>query len=136
MFVVVCLLIDCNNFFYKFILWVPHDHLLLKFRIFLWGFAAMATSKEWYEYVNNRNCHRLGPFAWLTFYVSAMALSGLVKIAGPECSIPLPTWVHVMWSCLFATWLYLLQKAIKNGKGEKRAEFDPYNPRVEVSSAF
>jgi phosphatidylserine synthase 2 len=79
MFIIVCLLIDCNNFFYKYLVWVPADHDLLKFRIFLWGFAAIATSKEWYEYVSNPHCHRLGPFAWLTFYVSLIELSSVMK---------------------------------------------------------
>ena len=52
-FVVICLLIDCNNFFYKFLVWIPPNHDLLKYRASLWGFVAIATSKEWYEYVSN-----------------------------------------------------------------------------------
>ena len=78
-FVFICLLIDCNNFFLKFLVWVPPDHDILKVRVILWGWAAVATSKEWYEYVSNPHCHRLGPFAWLTFYVSLIELSAIFK---------------------------------------------------------
>lgn len=52
-FCLINLTVDCNNFFYKFVIWVPPDHTLLKIRIFLWGFCAVATGKEWYEYVSN-----------------------------------------------------------------------------------
>jgi phosphatidylserine synthase 2 len=83
-FIVICLLIDCNNFFYKFLVWVPPDHDLLKVRIFLWGFAAIATSKEWYEYVSNPVCHRLGPFVWLTFYTCAIESLSVYKFRGSE----------------------------------------------------
>jgi len=78
-FVSTCLLIDCNNFFYKFLVWIPPNHDLLKYRVTLWGFVAIATSKEWYEYVSNPHCHRLGPFAWLTFYVCLIELSSIYK---------------------------------------------------------
>jgi len=53
LFCLTNLVVDCNNFFYKFLVWVPADHTLLKVRIFIWGFCAIATSKEWYEYVSN-----------------------------------------------------------------------------------
>lgn len=52
-FIVVNLVVDCNNFFYKYVIWLPPSHTLLQIRIFLWGFCAVATGKEWYEYVSN-----------------------------------------------------------------------------------
>ena len=110
-FVIICLLIDCNNFFYKYLIWVPPNHVLLKYRIFLWGFAAVATSKEWYEFVSDPNNHRLGPFAWLSFYVSLIELSGIVKFAGTEFNTPLPTWIYYMWSVIFGFWLLGLYRA-------------------------
>ena len=60
-------------------MWVPPNHDLLKYRVVLWGWVAIATSKEWYEYVSNPHCHRLGPFAWMTFYVSLIELSAIFK---------------------------------------------------------
>jgi phosphatidylserine synthase 2 len=80
-FVVTCLLIDCNNFFLKALLWVPPEHDILAVRVIMWGWVAIATSKEWYEYVSNPNCRRLGPFAWLTFYTSLIELSAVIKFA-------------------------------------------------------
>ncbi len=81
-FILINLTVDLNNFFYKFLIWVPASHTLLKVRIFIWGFAAMATSKEWYEYISNPNSNRLGPFAWVSIYVAFIELSGVMKFKG------------------------------------------------------
>ncbi len=89
-FIVVTLTIDCNNFFYKYLAWIPADHNLVKVRVILWGFSAIATSKEWYEYVSNPHCHRLGPFAWMTYYVCAIELSTIYKFRGNEFVNPFP----------------------------------------------
>ena len=78
-FVIIVLVIDCNNFFMKFVLWVPAEHDLLKFRVLLWGVCSLATAKEWYEYVSNEYCHRLGPFAWLTFYTCGVETLTVIK---------------------------------------------------------
>jgi phosphatidylserine synthase 2 len=100
-FCTMTLIIDCNNFFYKYLTWIPADHLLIKYRIVLWGFVAIATSKEWYEYVSNPHCHRLGPFAWLTFYVSAIELSSVYKFRGNEFQNPFPWWINTIWIVIF-----------------------------------
>lgn len=97
-FCVTVLVIDCNNFFLKYLAWIPADHDLVKVRTILWGFFALATSKEWYEYVSNPNCHRLGPFAWMTFYVSAIELSSVYKFRGNEFVNPFPWWIYTMWA--------------------------------------
>jgi hypothetical protein len=113
-------------------MWVPPSHFLLQFRIFLWGFVAIATSKEWYEYVSNENSHRLGPFAWLSFYTSLIEVSGVVKFAGKEFDSPLPTWVYFMWGTIFAFWLAGFYRAFRNGQKCSKTAFDPYNPQVEI----
>ena len=114
-FVVIVLLIDCNNFFLKFVLWVPAEHDLLKYRVFLWGLASIATAKEWYEYVSNKYCHRLGPFAWLAFYTSAVEFLTVVKCAEGQFTAPFPWYVKVMWSILSVSYLWLCYIAYRNG---------------------
>ena len=78
-FVVFVLIIDCNNFFLKFVLWVPPNHDLMIFRVILWGFCSLATAKEWFEYISNEYCHRLGPFAWLTMYTCGVETLAVIK---------------------------------------------------------
>ena len=131
-FVVVCLVIDCNNFFYKYLAEIPASHRLVAFRVFLWGFSSLPTSKEWYEYITNPNSHRLGPFAWLTFYVSAIELSSIYKFRGQEFVGKFPNWICAIWGILFAVYAVGLVKAFKNGQTKKSANFNLYNPPIEV----
>lgn len=116
-FVFICLLIDCNNFFYKFLVWIPPNHDLLKYRLLLWGFVAIATSKEWYEYVSNPYCKRLGPFGWLTFYVSLIELSSVYKFAVETNSFtaPFPNWIWYCWYAIGIMYAWGFYVAFKNG---------------------
>lgn len=47
------LAVDCNNFFLKFIMWVPPDHKILSVRLCIWAFSAIAATKEFYEFITN-----------------------------------------------------------------------------------
>jgi phosphatidylserine synthase 2 len=131
-FIVVCLVIDCNNFFYKYLAEIPASHRLVSIRAVLWGFVALATSKEWYEYVSNPNSNRLGPFAWLTFYVSFIELSSVYKFRGDAFVNSFPTWINVIWSLIGIIYAIGLIKAFQNGRKLKPLNFNIYNPPVEV----
>ena len=115
-FIVVTLVVDCNNFFYKYLAEIPASHRLVAFRTFLWGFVAIATSKEWYEYVSNPNNNRLGPFAWLCFYVCSVELSSVYKFRGDKFVNRFPTWIYMIWSILAAFYLVGFVKAFRNGR--------------------
>ena len=80
-FICFVLIIDCNNFFLKFVLWVPPEHKLLMFRVGMWGLCSLASSKEWFEYTQNAYCHRLGPFAWMTMYTIGVETLIVVKMS-------------------------------------------------------
>lgn len=60
--------VDSLNFFMKFVLWIPAESDILKFRVAIWAFSAIVTSKEYFEYVDDPNCKRVGPFFWLSTY--------------------------------------------------------------------
>ena len=131
------MIIDCNNFFIKFCLWVPPDHDLLKFRVALLGLCSLATSKEWYEYISNEYCHRLGPFAWLTFYTASVELLAVVKFSQGLFTEPFPWYVKVMWTCFSIVFLWLMSIAYINGQRDaeikkSHKEFNPYNPDLDI----
>lgn len=64
--------VDSLNFFMKYVLWVPAESDILKARVAIWAFTAIITSKEFYEYVDDPNCKRVGPFFWLSCYTIAI----------------------------------------------------------------
>ena len=113
-FVLVCLACDCNNFFLKYILWVPPDHDLLKFRVTMIGLCAIPTSKEWYEFISNEHCHRLGPFAWCMIFLSMVETLTVIKFSRSMFVEPFPMYVKVMWSILGAGYAFLIAIAWNN----------------------
>ena len=79
--VVMMLVIDCNNFFLKYLLWVPAEHDICLIRVLMWGFCAIATTKEWYEYITNPNMRRIGPFSWMSIYASSIETLAVIKFS-------------------------------------------------------
>ena len=51
----VCMMnfVDLSNFFNKYVLWIPSNHYILTYRIFLWGFLSMVATKEYYTYITD-----------------------------------------------------------------------------------
>ena len=132
-FCTVTLVIDCNNFFLKYLAWIPADHKIVISRAILWGLVATVTSKEWYEYVSNPNCNRLGAFVWLSFYVAAIEVSAVYKFRGSEFINPFPWWIHAIWALLAVLYSTAFVTAFMNGwKSGQKYNFNPYNPAVET----
>lgn len=111
--------VDCNNFFLKFIVWVPPDHSLLKYRLCIWAFSAIASTKELYEYMSNKYCYRIGPFIWLATFTLLMEFSIIVKNGMVMFNEPFPESVKVIWTCIF---LILCSGFIYAWINEKKAE--------------
>ena len=91
------LAVDCNNFFLKFILWVPPNHKILSVRLFIWAFSAIGATKEYYEYFNNRYCKRIGPFIWLTCFTLLIEFSICFKFGRVMFHNPFPNYVIALW---------------------------------------
>jgi hypothetical protein len=116
------------------LIWVPANHKIVSLRALLWGFCAIASAKEWYEFSANPHCHRLGPFAWLTNYICLVELSIVYKFRGQEFVNPFPWWIYTIWAVLISLWLVGLIKAVINGRRNKEEKFNPYNPSISIKS--
>jgi len=92
--------VDCNNFFLKYILWVPANHWLLSIRLAVWAFLAIAATKEYYEYTANRYCYRIGPFVWLVAFTLLAESSIIFKFGSTMFHEPFPWYVKVIWLIL------------------------------------
>lgn len=141
-FITICLIIDCNNFFLKALLWIPPDHEIMKFRIAVWGFCAIATAKEWHEFISNDYCHRLGAFAWMAFYTCGIEFLAVVKF-GLAVNLfkwdVFPWYVGVIWisfAVMFIGGLTLswINKVAAEKAGVEMPKFNPYNPEPEITS--
>jgi phosphatidylserine synthase 2 len=96
------LAVDCNNFFLKYILWVPPEHKILSTRVAIWAFSAIAATKEFYEFASNPYCKRVGPFIWLTTFTLLIESSIVFKFGATMFTAPFPWYVQLMWSVIGA----------------------------------
>ena len=56
---------EVNAFTMKNVLRMPSNHHLVIIRLCIWGFLALPAIREYYEYIANPQCKRLGTSAWV-----------------------------------------------------------------------
>mmetsp|Transcript_13197 Transcript_13197/g.22381 ORF Transcript_13197/g.22381 Transcript_13197/m.22381 type:complete len:336 (-) Transcript_13197:248-1255(-) len=88
--------VDSMNFFLKYVLWVGAESDLLKARVLIWALAAIVTSKEFYEYIDDPNCRRVGPFYWLSTFTILVEYSIVIKFSRGLFTAPFPWYVKVI----------------------------------------
>ena len=129
----VCLGIDCMNFFLKYILWVPANHNLLLGRLCVWAVTCIASSKEYYEYVSNPHCKRVGPFVWIMCFTLGVEFSIAIKFGAQMFTQPFPWYVQALWTAIFSLVGLGAVYAYCNGrKLETQKEFDLQEPTIDV----
>jgi len=93
-------LVELNCFFLKFVLWHPPPHYIVIGRLVLWWLFSLPASREYYEFVSNMECKKVGTMAWLVF-----AIVGSETLLWIKCSkgqFPHvnghPTFIVVIWA--------------------------------------
>lgn len=93
-------LVDCNAFFLKYIFWIPPRNPLNTYRLILWFFIGMPAIREYYMYIEDENCKRLGANTWVAAGVIATETLIVFKFSSGMFDTPAPPHVWVNW-CLF-----------------------------------
>ncbi len=145
-FCVFCLGIDCMNFFLKFILWVPADHKILAVRVFMWAFGSIACAKEYYEFISNKYCKRVGPFVWVNSLALGVEVSIVFKFGSSMFTAPFPWYVIAIWATISVIVLIGYGIAFINETSKKSKEvevitqsekaFDPQDPDIDIEPVF
>eukprot|EP01017_Pseudomicrothorax_dubius_P042827 TRINITY_DN7046_c0_g1_i1.p1 TRINITY_DN7046_c0_g1~~TRINITY_DN7046_c0_g1_i1.p1 ORF type:complete len:394 (-),score=48.65 TRINITY_DN7046_c0_g1_i1:11-1192(-) len=52
-YVILVNIVDLSNFFNKYILWIPANHNILLYRVLLWAFISLVSTREYYEYITS-----------------------------------------------------------------------------------
>ncbi|CBZ52812.1 Phosphatidylserine synthase 2,related [Neospora caninum Liverpool] len=106
LYCVAVTLLDLNVFFLKAELWLHPSHWLILARITLWTFMAAAGTREYYEFVTDVNCKRMGVQCWIDLaVVSTEALLSVKWFHGLQPHDPCPQWIIVAWiaiACVLA----------------------------------
>jgi phosphatidylserine synthase 2 len=88
-------IIELNAFYLKYILWVPPPHPLNIARLFLWLFMGLPALREYYQFVSDPNCGKMGSMTWLCTLV--FATEGLICIKFGRGMFPNPAPPEVFW---------------------------------------
>ena len=108
--------VDALNFFLKFVLYIPAESDILKARVAIWAFTAIATSKEYYIFIDDPNCKRVGPFFWLSVYTIGIEYSIWIKYMLSEFDAPFPWYVKVINFLYFSLFIIGGIYSYYNGK--------------------
>ena len=85
------------NFFLKYVLWVSAESDVLKGRVAIWAFSAIVTSREFFSFIDDPNCKRVGPFFWLTTYTLMIEYSIWFKFSRGMFDTPFPWYVILIF---------------------------------------
>lgn len=126
--------IDTLNFLLKYVLWVAAESDLCKARVAVWGFTAIATSKEYYTFMEDPNCKRVGPFLWLSLYTICIEYSIWFKFSRGLFDEPFPWYVIVIDSTYFL--VFILGGIFSFCKGgwdcNPKTKMNVFNPDIIV----
>jgi len=132
--------VDAMNFFVKYVVWVGAESDLLKARVAIWGFVGIVTSKEYFEYMDDPNCKRVGPFFWLSSYTLMIEYGIWFKFSRGLTDAPFPWYVKVIFVTYAAVvllgGLIAYNNDLKNNAAQKsktnKAKYNLLDPEVEV----
>lgn len=90
--------IELNCFFLKYVLWHPPPHPLVFWRLVIMWFFCLPALREYYQWVSDPNCHKLGTMAWLTILILGVEILVWVKFSDEMLKAAQPTPSIVIWA--------------------------------------
>ena len=128
--------VDTLNFLLRFVLWVSAESDLLKARVAIWAFSAIATSKEYYIFCDDPNCKRVGPFTWLSTYTLFIEYSIWFKFSRGLFDAPFPWYVILINIVYFSLVILGGVYAFNNGRKlkQKKIRYDTVDPEVTIEN--
>lgn len=122
---ILAAVIELNCFFLKYVLWHPPSHPLVLYRLVIMYLFSLPALREFYQWVSDPNCHKLGTMAWLTIAILCVEILVWMKFSKEMLENALPTpsyiiwgWVGVAVTILVGSFIYFY--VLGKGKKEKK----------------
>jgi len=114
-------LVDLNVFLLKNLLWLQPHHFLIVLRTALFASACASATREFYEYLTDRNCTRLGMQCWLTMAMLSTELLLVWKWRGGFVVVESMPWPIAVANggLLFAACMVTLRLSVFRASHEK-----------------
>jgi len=81
---------ELNAFFLKHLLWIPSESSLNMYRLTIWFFVALPTMRQFYVFMTDARCKRIGHHAFLACVIIATEFLIILKFSPDEFPIPMP----------------------------------------------
>lgn len=94
--------IELNCFFLKYVLWHPPSHPLVLYRLILMYLFCLPALAEYYQWVSDPNCHKLGTMAWITIAILCVEVLVWMRFSEEMLANSLPTPAYVIWGWILA----------------------------------
>jgi phosphatidylserine synthase 2 len=133
--IIVINVIELNCFFLKYVLWHPPPHPLVPGRLFVWWLFSMPAMREYYEFVTNPHCKKIGPMAWLCFAMAGVEVLVWVKFSKGQFPHvkghpPLVIWSWTLVFVVLTAWFiiyFYIYKPKKTREYAKSQQFSQSN---------
>jgi phosphatidylserine synthase 2 len=99
-YIVFVNLVDLSNFYLKFLLWIPANNWILLLRVLFWAVLAIASTREYYEYVASGYKLRLGVHCWIAHLLLFLEWMIVIKNSSGIFNDPMPYWIQYVWSLI------------------------------------
>ena len=108
----------------------------------MWAFGSIASAKEYYEFISNKNCKRVGPYVWVPSLAIGVEVSIVIKFGSSMFTTPFPWYVIVMWTAIFGMILIGQGIALYNQINRKKNQVEEsqgYNlqdPAIDIEPVY
>ncbi|CAH8834847.1 unnamed protein product [Trichobilharzia szidati] len=97
---IVILTAELNTFYLKYVLWVPPPHFLCLGRLIFLIFMGATAIREYFEYLDDPKCKRLGRQAWMLASIIITEFLIVLKFGWDVVTKPLPHHICIFWSLI------------------------------------
>lgn len=115
---------ELNAFYLKFLLWLPPSHFLNVWRLILFFLMGLPGTREFYQYLSDRSCKRLGAQAWMICANILTELLICIKFGTGEFEKPFPIKVQIFWFILLTAILiqliFLAIRDLREGRLQRK----------------
>ena len=66
------------------------EHSLNVYRMLLWGFMGVPAIRQYYFYITDASCDRMGAHTWLILYMTIIEVAVIFKLGRGVYQVPMP----------------------------------------------
>ena len=120
LFIICAVFLDLNAFLLKLFLYIPTEHPLNIVRLVLFLFFLTVSCKQYYLYLTNEKCRKIGSQVWMFFVILVMEL-GLSYKCAPS---PFPEMPYINKVCFsvgaiaYLIFTYVMFRDLKHVKAD------------------